>query len=362
MRPSCSMPAVRSSIFMPYSGTTAGQSYARTPDGGTTWAKGAPSQGTWNVLPGPTPAPSYTPTNTPTTTDTPHIYRTPTNTATPTDTPTNTPTPTLTNTPTRRRQRLIRLRRRTRRRLLIRPRPRTRRRQPKPLHPFHRRTQPRARPVRRQHAPLAHAHTFADAHPSPTRTPSPTNTATNTPTTQCKAIRQRTQRLHHTAAPVPPTNTPTATPYPTDILINEFLANPKTLYSNEWIELYNAGSSAADLAGWKLDDIEGGSAPYTLPSGTTVAPGAFLVIELPSAMLNNDGDSVRLLWPDGSLADAISYAGSVADQSQSRGDQGDWYLSSANTPGLPNAGPAEPTATNTPSPHVQPSPTRTPYA
>jgi hypothetical protein len=95
--------------------------------------------------------------------------------------------------------------------------------------------------------------------PAPTYTPTqpPTNTATPTNTT----IPTLTDTPTNTSKPTDmamPTNTPTftpsptTTPYPTDILINEFLANPKTLYSNEWIELYNAGSSAVDLAGWKL--------------------------------------------------------------------------------------------------------------
>lgn len=161
-----------------YSSATAGQSYARTPDGSATWMKGTPSQGTWNVLPGPSPVPTSTPTITPTSTSTP------TNTAMPTDTST------------------------------------------------------------------------------PTDTATPTNTPTNTPT---------------------PTPSPTLTPYPTDMLINEFLAHPPT-GGAEWIELYNAGSSAADLSGWQLDDIDGGSAPDPLPAGTTIAPGQFLVIELPSAI------------------------------------------------------------------------------
>src|SRR3954453_860275 len=47
-----------------YINATTGQSFARTPDGCATWVKCTPSQGAWNVLPGPTPAPSYTPTNT----------------------------------------------------------------------------------------------------------------------------------------------------------------------------------------------------------------------------------------------------------------------------------------------------------
>src|SRR5262245_10573559 len=68
----------------PYSSATAGKSFARVPDASATWVKGTPSQGQWNVLPGPTPVPTYTPTPTSTPTDTPLPTNTPTNTSTPT--------------------------------------------------------------------------------------------------------------------------------------------------------------------------------------------------------------------------------------------------------------------------------------
>ncbi|HEU5100679.1 MAG TPA: lamin tail domain-containing protein, partial [Roseiflexaceae bacterium] len=158
------------------------------------------------------------------------------------------------------------------------------------------------------------------------------------------------------------TATSTATPgvWPDGLLLNEFLAYPKSVYTQEWIEIYNTKEIIADLSGWKLDDIDGGGVAYALPAGTLVAPKGFVAIDLPSALLNNDGDSVRLLRPDDSVADSISYSGSVVDLSQSRGDAGDWYLSSANTPGLANAGPVVPTSTATPSPTRTPTSTRTP--
>jgi hypothetical protein len=74
------------------------------------------------------------------------------------------------------------------------------------------------------------------------------------------------------------------------VIITEFLAHPLA-GGNEWIELYNSTTTVADLTGWALDDSEGGSTPYSLPSNTTIDPSGYLSINLPSAMLNNDGDS-----------------------------------------------------------------------
>lgn len=108
-------------------------------------------------------------------------------------------------------------------------------------------------------------------------------------------------------------------------MLNEFLANPKTQYSNEWVRLFNSGDRVVDLANWYIDDGEGGTAPYRLPSGTVIAPHGYLVVDLPKAMLNNNGDTVRLLRPDGTPADSIDYSDSQPDVSRSRAADGSWY-------------------------------------
>jgi hypothetical protein len=92
----------------------------------------------------------------------------------------------------------------------------------------------------------------AQSAPTPTSTyaPSQTNTTQDTPTATPTAT-----AIVPTNTPSPtstPTPSPTATPYPTGILLNEFLAYPKTLYTSEWIELYNTNISAVDLTGWKI--------------------------------------------------------------------------------------------------------------
>ncbi len=120
-----------------------------------------------------------------------------------------------------------------------------------------------------------------------------------------------------TATPTVPSPTPTATPNPSPtgagpaagaVLLNEFLPHPGP-GEQEFIELINRSAQAVDLGGWQLDDAPGGSKPYVLPGGTVIGPGELLAFskDVTGVALNDDGDTVRLLRPDSSLADAFTY-------------------------------------------------------
>ncbi len=99
-----------------------------------------------------------------------------------------------------------------------------------------------------------------------------------------------------------------ATDY-SDIVINEFLPVP-SLLGSEWIELYNKGAAAVDVSACMVDDVVGqGGAAYTLPSGTSIPPQGFLVIQR-YFLLNNNGDTPNLLDPAGRLIDSYKYTGS----------------------------------------------------
>ncbi|MBM3136207.1 MAG: lamin tail domain-containing protein, partial [Chloroflexi bacterium] len=166
--------------------------------------------------------------------------------------------------------------------------------------------------------------------------------------------------------PALPTATPTPSSYPDTVVLNEFLAAPhatdwnsdgKVDSDDEWIELYNRGSVAVDLGGWQLDDVaEGGSKPYTLPPGSNIAPQSFLLFfgQQTNLTLNNDGDSVRLLWPTGHVMDSFTYTSAKYDQSYSRTEDGGgtWTQTYPPSPGQPN----RPAPTPTPGP-TKPPPT-----
>lgn len=111
--------------------------------------------------------------------------------------------------------------------------------------------------------------------------------------------------------------TPTPTWIPGRVVINEVLIRPHydwagtggVTTADEFIELYNHGPFPVYLRGWFLDDISGsGSKPYQLP-GVTISPDGFAVFFRGDTRiaLNDSGDSVRLLAPDGTLIDKISY-------------------------------------------------------
>lgn len=97
--------------------------------------------------------------------------------------------------------------------------------------------------------------------------------------------------------------------------INEALPAPSS--GNEWVEIYNAGTSTIDLTGWTLDDvIGGGSAPVSL-SGS-VAPGAYFVYNYTSAVLNNTGDDINLINPLGSVVDTTTYGSAPSGSTWAR--------------------------------------------
>jgi len=111
--------------------------------------------------------------------------------------------------------------------------------------------------------------------------------------------------------------TPTPTWVPGRLVINEVLIRPHydwegrggVTTADEFIELYNHGPGPVWLRGWLLDDISGsGSRPYALP-GITIEPDSFVVFfrSTTHIALNDGGDSVRLLSPDGRMVDKIQY-------------------------------------------------------
>ena len=106
-----------------------------------------------------------------------------------------------------------------------------------------------------------------------------------------------------------------------DIVINEIMADPPSNQRDgEFIELHNRGVAAVNVGGWKLDD----AVDFTIPAGTTIAAGGYLVLAANAAWLNannggltalgnwngslgNGGERLRLLDADGNLANQVDY-------------------------------------------------------
>ena len=138
------------------------------------------------------------------------------------------------------------------------------------------------------------------------------------------------------------------------VALNEILADPppdlagdangdgiRDSAQDEFVEIHNAGTVAADLSGWTIQDLTdvrhefeegftlepgelyvvfGGGTPTGIPSRSTVASTGGL-------SLNNTADEVRLVGADAMVRDLHSYAAEAnADQSLIRRPDGtgDW--------------------------------------
>lgn len=199
--------------------------------------------------------------------------------------------------------------------------------------------------------------------PSPSETPGMTAATPSPPTpsaahSQKLAQRSATSSASHADPPPPPASLlPSTTPRIQETVrtadappqsaspaslpvvhINEFLPNPKgSDAQEEWVELWNAGGDLAILDGWKLDDEDGGSRPYTISHLRIPAQG-YAVLQRPvtALALNNERGSVRLLTPAGEVVEDIWYQQAPRGASANRLSHGGYRWSWALTPGSTN--------------------------
>ncbi len=128
--------------------------------------------------------------------------------------------------------------------------------------------------------------------------------------------------------------------YPLGVIINEILPDPEGISDTEgeYIEIFNKNSFEVDLSGWKITDTIGKPTIYTFPKGKTINPGRFLILFWPETKitLNNlDGDSLKLIQPDGTIIDEVNYEKAIKGQSYNRTDSG-WVWSTILTLGSEN--------------------------
>jgi len=126
--------------------------------------------------------------------------------------------------------------------------------------------------------------------------------------------------------------------------------NGKVNTEDQWIELYNAGSTTVDLGGWSIARMsyrdlarshngrQVKEDSYYLPADTLLQPGEFLVVYgLKSELvLDTKGGQVRLLDSQGQEVDRVIYGALAPDVSYSRAEDGTWYVAEQPTPGETN--------------------------
>lgn len=148
------------------------------------------------------------------------------------------------------------------------------------------------------------------------------------------------------------------------VVINEFVpdANP------EWVEFYNASSSAEYLKTYYIDDDvsftdDGGSSAKKLLSNLIISDPIFPYIEL-SSILNNSGDNVVLFDSSGNILDQYNYSNNPGkDISIGRNPDktGTFFTLASATKGTANSSP-QPSATPSPTPTLSPTSTHKPTA
>jgi hypothetical protein len=132
-------------------------------------------------------------------------------------------------------------------------------------------------------------------------------------------------------AAIPTPGEANASETPTAVVINEVMYHPISGNElDEYLELYNRGTGAIDIGGWRIEGVG-----LTFPPGTSIDAGAFLVVArdperlksvhgLTGAVvhgtawagsLRDGGERIELRDALGNLADEVSYK-----------DGGDWPL------------------------------------
>ena len=117
------------------------------------------------------------------------------------------------------------------------------------------------------------------------------------------------------------------------ITLSEFMPNPSG--GSEWAEVYNPNTFELNISGWKIDDIEGGSSPFTIPADTKINAKSYKVFSF-SSKLNNSGDSIRLLNPSGVVTEKYDFGDTQKGLSFAKDTKGAWQLTTSPTPGSAN--------------------------
>ena len=123
------------------------------------------------------------------------------------------------------------------------------------------------------------------------------------------------------------------------VVVNEIVYDAAATGLDDTIELYNAGTVTADLSGWSVADSKADEFGV-LADGTTLAPGAFLVlvkdVDFPFGL--GKGDTVTLLDTASATVDEYAYENTAPVSTWARcpDGTGDWAHATVPTPGAAN--------------------------
>ncbi|MET7552473.1 lamin tail domain-containing protein, partial [Streptomyces sp. NPDC005500] len=114
--------------------------------------------------------------------------------------------------------------------------------------------------------------------------------------------------------------------------------NEVTSSNNDTVELYNTGSTAVSISGWKMSDDSFSSQTFS-PSSSTIPAGGFVTFNSPKGL--GDSDKLVIYTSGGTVVDRVEWATDKAKPAMARcgGDgTGAWVsTTSATTFGASNA-------------------------
>ncbi|WP_073928461.1 lamin tail domain-containing protein [Streptomyces sp. CB03911] len=123
--------------------------------------------------------------------------------------------------------------------------------------------------------------------------------------------------------------------------------NEVTSSNNDTVELYNAGSTALSVSGWKMSDDSFSPQSFS-PSSSTIPAGGFVTFNSPKGL--GDSDKLVIYTADGTVVDRVEWATNAAKPAMARcgGDgTGAWVTTTvattfgaANAAGCPSSLPA----------------------
>ncbi|GLZ40249.1 lamin tail domain-containing protein [Actinokineospora sp. NBRC 105648] len=88
------------------------------------------------------------------------------------------------------------------------------------------------------------------------------------------------------------------------VVINEVESNGGS--PGDWVELVNTSAAAVDVSGWVVKDNDNSHA-FTIASGTSVAPGGYLVVDVDPVYGLGSADSARL-YRSSTLVDSYTWS------------------------------------------------------
>ncbi|MBU4099702.1 lamin tail domain-containing protein, partial [Patescibacteria group bacterium] len=123
------------------------------------------------------------------------------------------------------------------------------------------------------------------------------------------------------------------------IIISEIFPNPPGKDNQEenyeWIELHNTSDKDVNLKGWRIDDVlNKGSKQHIIKEDSVIKAWGYKTFSYNETkiMLNNSGDEVNIIWPDGEIIDSAQYEKTVEGQSYSLTSGENWIWTAEITP------------------------------